>query len=561
MACRLSSAVCAFAMLTTSAGLGKPALASGWDGVASRQVGGARDTGPKPGTGILRGRVIADDSRRPLRRAQVHVMCPDLRISLTVMTEADGTYEVANLPACQYAITAALDGFVSAAFGETGPSESAARVVLREKQIVERLDIRLSRGGVIFGRVVDDVGEPVAAVQVRAMRSQFTGGRRHFVWAGVESRTNDMGEFRIFALAPGPYLVSAVPRVDNQAVIKGNNRGFVPTYYPGTTDLTNAATLTVKAGETVGALTMPLTLMRLASIRGVMPSFSRRQDRPAALNVRRTDGLGAKSVPVGPDGTFWVVGLAPGEYTLETNVVGSDASGIETYVTSVQIDGDDVNGVVLTPMVMASVTGRVTVDPAEAASLRSQALQVGVSPAVWDHVLGMQRPGLVRDDLTFEFKSWPGLMFVRMTSSRQEWMVKAVRLGGIDVTDSGIQFLSGKNVDGLEIQVTNVRQELSGGVTDVRGENAKQYTVVVFSQDQNRWSYDRYLALGHPGQDGRFTVGSLPPGSYYAVALDHVELDEWRDPALLTTLARKAVRFSLAAGEKRSMELRMNSGQ
>ena len=51
----------------------------------------------------------------------------------------------------------------------------------------------------------------------------------------------------------------------------------------------------------------------------------------------------------------------------------------------------------------------------------------------------------------------------------------------------------------------------------------KDYTVVVFARDSQRWTNaSRYLGGGRPNQDGVYKVRSLPPGDYYAIALDYV---------------------------------------
>ena len=66
---------------------------------------------------------------------------------------------------------------------------------------------------------------------------------------GEASRTNDLGEFRVFGLAPGQYIVVASPRPFGSDAL---SRTMVSsTFYPGTPDPSAAQVLTVNAGETV----------------------------------------------------------------------------------------------------------------------------------------------------------------------------------------------------------------------------------------------------------------------------------------------------------------------
>ena len=58
-----------------------------------------RSAQPLSGTGRIRGRVVAADTGAPLRRAQVRLGAPDARDNRTVSTDADGRYDLTDLPA------------------------------------------------------------------------------------------------------------------------------------------------------------------------------------------------------------------------------------------------------------------------------------------------------------------------------------------------------------------------------------------------------------------------------------------------------------------------------
>ena len=111
-----------------------------------------------------------------------------------------------------------------------------SRIDVLDGQTVEKIDFSLPRGGVITGRILDEFGDPVADVQVGAMRSMYTGGARRLVPAGRMGTTNDIGEFRLASLPPGDYYVSATFRNFNVSPQQETNDrgGYAPTYYPGT---------------------------------------------------------------------------------------------------------------------------------------------------------------------------------------------------------------------------------------------------------------------------------------------------------------------------------------
>jgi hypothetical protein len=70
----------------------------------------------------------------------------------------------------------------------------------------------------------------------------------------------------------------------------------------------------------------------------------------------------------------------------------------------------------------------------------------------------------------------------------------------------------------------------------------------------------RYLGGGRPDQDGKYRVRSLPPGNYYAIALDYVEQGAGTDPEFLDRVKDRAMEFSLNEGETKTLDLRLVTG-
>src|SRR5438093_3991232 len=77
----------------------------------------ARDTSRKVGSARIRGRVVAADTGQPLRKAQVRASGSDIRESRVTSTDTDGRFEVKELHAGRYMITASKGSFVSLQYG------------------------------------------------------------------------------------------------------------------------------------------------------------------------------------------------------------------------------------------------------------------------------------------------------------------------------------------------------------------------------------------------------------------------------------------------------------
>ncbi|MEO7275837.1 MAG: carboxypeptidase-like regulatory domain-containing protein [Vicinamibacterales bacterium] len=528
----------------------------------------ARDEGQRrTGAGRIRGRVVAADTGQPLRRAVVRASAPENRETVSARTGADGFYELKSLPAGRYTISVSKPAFVSLAYGQTRVAGSGRPIEVKGNQTIERIDLRLTRGGIITGTIVDEFGDPMPDTQVTALRQQYVAGRRRLM-PGRMTTTNDVGAFRLFGLTAGTYYLAASPESVMQMVEERSDgqTDYAPTYYPGTADIAAAEWVTVSGGQTVSGLTISLMPTQLARISGmVLDEFGGRARVGGVTAVPRGD-LGAGRHPaiglVGPDGTFTIAGVAPGEYTLVASLppdaTGSGATGIAT----VSVSGQDLTGVELRPAAPGSIRGRVTLDAGAVSSLQGLPLEISFLPLDPEVGVGsgMSGPPVVtlRDDLTFETRAPVGRLTAHLVSPDGRWSLASVHYQGVDVTDGGFEVSPGKDLSGIEVELTSRKQEIAGVVTTAAGKPATSYTAIVFPQNRELWQgVSRNIAAGRADQEGRFRVRTLPPGDYYVVAVQHLEDGAWADPEFLDGVWQGAAQISVREGESKTVELRL----
>jgi hypothetical protein len=99
---------------------------------------------------------------------------------------------------------------------------------------------------------------------------------------------------------------------------------------------------------------------------------------------------------------------------------------------------------------------------------------------------------------------------------------------------------------------------VTGMVSDARGNTVRDYTVLIFPRDRERWEpTSRYMASARPDQEGRYKAQYVLPGAYYAVALDYVEQGSNSDPAFLERIRDKAIEFTINDIETKSLDLKL----
>jgi Carboxypeptidase regulatory-like domain len=278
----------------------------------------------------------------------------------------------------------------------------------------------------------------------------------------------------------------------------------------------------------------------------------------APLGITRVESGGAffgSGAPVRGDGTFVFPSLTPGEYVLRTLPMPQQK---DVAVMKLTVGTEDIRDLRLVAMPPATISGRIVVDPAQAQMLPNPLMLVAQSS---DSMIGGFTPTRVADDLTFELQATVGRNHINPFSLPAGWMVRAVRVNSIDVTDEGIEVKQSEAITGVDIELTNKSATISGAVTTADGAAAKDYTVIVFAADSRRWTPNsRYQRIGRPDQDGRFKVTGLPPADYDVVAVDRIDSGQWTDPEFLQRISGKANAVTVTEGETRTVDLKLATG-
>lgn len=163
------------------------------------------------GTGLIVGQVITGDAGTPVRRARVNLSGTELRGQRSTVTDDEGRFVFTQIPAGRYTMTASKAGFVSIAYGAKTAGRAGTPIQLADGQKLDSKPISMPKGGVVTGVVLDEYGEPSPGTSVRALRMVMRTGEKRLESAGTNA-TDDRGQYRIYGLQPGQYIVTAQPR-------------------------------------------------------------------------------------------------------------------------------------------------------------------------------------------------------------------------------------------------------------------------------------------------------------------------------------------------------------
>jgi hypothetical protein len=481
-------------------------------------------------------------------------------------TDADGRYEIKGLPVNTYTVVATKANYVRNAWGEARVEGPGKRIPVAEGQVVDKIDVRLIRAGVVTGRVVDEFGDPVTDVFVTAMRYQYIQGSRRLTQNGRSGQTNDIGEYRVYGLSPGQYFISATLRNFTGMNTETTDRSsYAPTFYPGTGNVAEAQRLTIAAGQTAPDINLALLPIQTAKVSGTAIDADGKP-MVGMVNVMQRLGatmIGNSAAAVRPDGKF-TLNLTPGDYVFR--VFGpSTADGAFTDVT---VSGGDMDGVQIVAAKPSIIRGRIVFTPSATAAdpPKPTAFDLGATRE-WAIGQPVRSQAKIKDDGTFEISLPAGHVLIRGFTIAQgagpggppPWRLNRVILHDLDVADSGIDVPANGAIDNVVVEMTNHLAEAVGHVTDADGKVVRDCFVIVFAQDSAHWTVQtRHLSVSRPDMDDLFHARLLA-GDYYAVAMSDVETNAWTDPEFLAQARERATRFSIADGEKKTIELPLSA--
>ena len=244
------------------------------------------------------GRVTDSHTGEGIPQAVVRALAQDQgQPSVQALTDRRGRY-LLDLLRGRYRIQVEVphSNYLPRQYGGSGDAEGGDVLHIPTFDSFIVLDLSLTMGGSVAGRVRGEGAVPLAKVTIRAESADHR----------VSTTTREDGSYLLPRLPPGEFLLSAGTR----------DQRFVSAYYPGASIREDARPVAVERRQNLSGI--DFVLQRAGAIRGRIRAFKGMEPLEGVRVVAARQGDSPKSRVATSDslGRYRLAGLSPGSYVL-----------------------------------------------------------------------------------------------------------------------------------------------------------------------------------------------------------------------------------------------------
>jgi Carboxypeptidase regulatory-like domain len=513
----------------------------------------------------LTGTVVDSATGEPIRRALVQVYGRQRR---TTFSDGDGHFELEDIPADTYTVTAQKPGYFNQQEllrGAVPPVEVGPKTASAVVKLVPE--------AVIAGRVANSAGVPIEHVSVNLEYVEVREGRRHWESKG-SAITDEDGRYRFSSLKPGTYYLNASPYTPLAETMLDANTppktGFSGVYYAGATDLASASPIQLTAGQQVEA-NFVLTEAPVYAVSGTVSGYGPNQG--VGIQVFDQSGLQTDRGAIfnSENGRFDIHALAAGNYVIKAfSSLGPNQSVRAELQFPLAADLHNLH-LLLAPTpsipVVVRIEGQAVRQQANSNTFRASGGAREPGPPVSIR-LGSTAPGVGEVYASSDDPQNPRNLslhnlepgrYTAVLDAREGWYVASAEFGQTNLLTDDLLLTSGAPPSPLIIVLRHDSASLAGSV-HVPDDFASQVTIVAVPEAASKaapgityWYPPRHKN----GPPPEFMLDSLAPGSYLIFAFEHAEGLEYSNRDVLESYVSQAAHVTLSPGQRAKVTLEL----
>lgn len=486
-------------------------------------------TQSKPGQlSAVEGLVVKSTTGEPAKKVTV-TLSPYMGGGETpqqsAIADTNGRFLFQEIKPGKYLLQAGGNGYPYQIYGQEIRGRHFKTVTVEPGQHEKDIVFKLAPGAVITGTVYDEDGDPVLGASVEAL---LAGAASRGRAPAGRAQSDDRGVYRIFGLEAGRYFLMVNPPNHDA----GPSGACSPTYYPGTTDPSQASRLEARPGDEISPMNLNISKAPCQVVRGrvVSAGSGRIRDAQVSLMVRDRENA-APGREYGTQvederGDFVFQSVPQGSYLAYANI----NDGKRNLMGSAPVDvmNGDVDSLVVTLKPPFDLRGRVRTE--SDTPLNFTLMRIWLQPS--DNQMFGGGGAEMKSDGTFVIHNiYDASYRIQVGGYPEEFYLKSARIGNVDLLAPGDALAGYQPGSSLEVVLSPNGGTVSGTVQ--RDSHPVPGALVVLVPDPPNPNRDDLVRMKTADDLGQFALAGLPPGDFKIFAWDSgVEVNP-QDPDFL----------------------------
>jgi cytoskeletal protein CcmA (bactofilin family) len=382
--------------------------------------------------------------------------------TLTVRTDDNGDFKITGVPAGRYRIFA-LPTTLFRLGGEVS-DDVGIPLSIGEGENIENLELEIKRGGVISGRLTIS-NRPVVEEQVNLFKLDKNGKPAPIQPDLTMGRTDDRGQYRIYGLPDGRYLVCVGTSPSYGRVLTGLwSTGLTRIYYPGVTDQAEAKVVEVvdgsenldidfDAGEPKKVYNISGRVVFAENGQPVREAVI--SHIPMADDGRSMSNMRSSSVRSNAKGEFILTDVLPGKHGIfvRPDPVNEVIGEIEVC----EVSDSDVSGIEVKVRPGSVIAGKLVIEGTSDPAVLSNLTQIQLSffTSTFDIRASTRQQVMVNPEGAFRVGAIvPGMVEVGLVTGSRGFSILRIERDGAQISPQDrLELAPGENISNLRIVV------------------------------------------------------------------------------------------------------------
>jgi protocatechuate 3,4-dioxygenase beta subunit len=450
----------------------------------------------------------------------------------TTRTDSAGNYELTDIPAGNYFITATAPGFVTGKENQVFANLRPVTVIA--DHTADQINFELLPEGVITGTITDADNKPVARISITIFPEGLSPADAQPPPYARDIYTDDQGFFRVSGVPAGRYRLAA----GNQAVVSSTffgRTGYTRTFYPEAADEAHANLIEIAAGTEVNDVNINVgkriktfaIRARIVDAQNGQPITGIDYGLSAYSNGKRIGGVG-NSNRSDSRGEITIENVPPGEYSIRvpsgrTFLAGGEVAPVPNLLGEskhFEVTDSDVGTIEVQVFKGATVSGLVAIEGAADIDTLARMTQMRLMAMI------ESKPGTLSPIMMSSIKPDGSFVITGLKPGKLRFSFYPPAVGnplpirslrterdGVKL-DRDLEIESGDQITGLRLVLVYANGSIQGQIKFTNGSLPSGAKLIARAFDGKDLPPLGYATVD--GQ-GRFLLQNLPAGEYRLV--------------------------------------------